>query len=261
MARAILPLSNVDSTTDDRRYLCLPPAGGSLGTLRDLAAAAPGGEVWGVEYPGRGCRIAEPLPGSLEELAERITRELTGLFPPRDLARTVLVGFSMGAFVALELARRIPAWCGTAPAALVVVGAVAPQRREPGRYEQTDAAALGRLLRRDGLTPVFGYRRNPEVWAYAIDLLRRDLRLVSAYRGPAAHSVPCPVAALCGSEDPACPADDATEAWRGWASGGFVAGVVPGGHLGVLDAGREPGFWTWLRRAEQAVIDPEVADA
>ncbi|MBN6038363.1 thioesterase II family protein [Amycolatopsis sp. 195334CR] len=255
MAGAIRTLSKVDRPGPGwRRYLCLPPAGGSLGTLGDLASAAPSGEVWGAEYPGRGGRAAEPFPDSLEELAEPLARELTSLFPPGDLARTVVVGFSMGAFVALELARRV------VPAALVVVGAVAPQRRVPGAYARTDAAALGRLLRRDGLTPVLGYRRNPEVWEYALDLLRRDLRLVSAYRGPSVTPLPCPVAALCGSEDPACATEDATEAWRAWTSGRFVAGVVPGGHLGILDPGREPGFWTWLRRAESTLIDPEVAD-
>jgi surfactin synthase thioesterase subunit len=257
MTSAIRALSIVDKViASDRRYLCLPPAGGTLVTLREVVGAADGVAVWGVVYPGRGDRVAVPLPVTLEELAEQVAQEFVELFGPRGIARTILVGFSMGAFVALELALRVHAWCDVAPAALVVVGALAPQRRVPGRYARFDTDALGRLLEADHLAPVAGYRESPEAWEYTVELLRGDLELASAYQGPAAATVPCPVAVLCGRDDPAVAnADDETGAWRAWATGRFMSGIVRGGHLGLLRAGRGAEFWDWIRRIEKAVLD------
>jgi len=247
MTAALSMLSYVDSSVDcGRRYVCLPPAGGTLCTLREIVGAATGFAVWGVEYPARGSRVAEPPPVTVEQLAEQVARELAGLFGPRWVARTVLVGFSMGAFVGLELARRVYAWCGAAPATLVVVGAVAPQRRVPGKYARTDAATLTRLLDRHSPAPV----TTSEARDYALELLRVDLRLMSAYRGPADVTVPCAVVALCGEGDSAVA--DATTAWRSWATGSFSAGVVRGGHLGLLAPGRGAEFWAWMSRLVEA---------
>lgn len=249
MTSAIRRLSIVDSA-HGRRYLCFPPAGGTLTTLRDLVNAAPRVEVWGVAYPGRGDRIAVPLPATLEELAEQVACDLVEQFGPEGIARTVLVGFSMGAFVALELAQRVDTHCGTAPAALVVVGATAPHRRVPETYAQTDDASLARLLARDGLTPVADYRDCPEAWDYALTLLRGDLLLTGAYDGPVRATAPCPIAAVCGGDEPAV--DDATSAWRTWATGPFTTAVVHGGHLGLLGVGRGAEFWSWLREIEES---------
>jgi surfactin synthase thioesterase subunit len=253
MTSAFHVLSHVDGLVDcRRRYVCLPPAGGTLCTLREIGDTATGFAVWGVEYPARGSRVAEPPPATLEHLAEQVARELAELFGPRWVARTVLVGFSMGAFVGLELARRVHAWCGAAPATLVVVGAVAPQRRVPGKYARTDAATLTRLLDRHSPAPVI----TPEARDYALELLRGDLILASTYRGPADATVPCPVVALCGEDDPAIDTvADATIAWRSWATGSFTAGVVRGDHLGLLSPGRGTEFWTWMSRLVEAGDD------
>jgi surfactin synthase thioesterase subunit len=242
MTSALNLMSHVDG---GRRYVCLPPAGGTLGTLREIAYAATGFAVWGVEYPARGKRVTEPPPATLEHLAEQVARELAELFGARWVTRTVLVGFSMGAFVGLELARRVHTRCGAAPATLVVVGAVAPQRRMPGKYARADAATLVRLLDQHSPTPV----ATSEARDYALELLRVDLMLASAYRGPADAAVPCPVVALCGEDDPTVDTvADATIAWRSWATGSFTAGVVRGDHLGLLAPGRGTEFWAWMSR-------------
>jgi surfactin synthase thioesterase subunit len=259
MTFAVTALSHADPATKPTcRYLLFPPAGAALTALRHLVADASGVDVWGVEYPGRGRRIADPPPATLTDLAQQVTRELVERWGSRAADRLVLVGFSMGAFVALEVAWRLHARWGTAPAALVVVGAVAPQRRVPDRYARTDAATLTRLLHRDGLAP--GFLESPEVWDYAMELLRGDLRLASGYRGPSFSRVPCPVAALCGADDPSLDSlDDATEAWRTWTAGPFTSRVVHGGHLGPLAQGRGPEFWSWLYGLEETL--PVACDA
>jgi surfactin synthase thioesterase subunit len=241
MLCAVSALSQESVVTGRRRYLCLPPAGGTLTSLRTLADTAPPAAAWGVEYPGRGHRVAEPLPATLPDLADQLAGELVERFGPPAVARTVLVGFSMGSFVALELARRVWARSGVAPAALVVVGAVAPQRRAPGGRPH-DYGALAQLA----ACPT-------EVWEYAVDLLRGDLRLACDYRVTDIRPAPCPIAALCGADDDAV--DDATEGWRPWATGRFTSSVVPGGHLGLLDPGRGLEFWAWMRHVEEVLLD------
>ncbi|MEQ0565515.1 alpha/beta fold hydrolase [Amycolatopsis sp. NEAU-NG30] len=260
MPAAIRSLSRGDQLgADGCRYLLLPPAGGTVGTLRHVTAAAPGADVWGAEYPGRGDRLDTPPPGSLDRLAEHLTGELL-LRGTAWVRRTVLVGFSMGAFVAVEVAQRLRTRCGPLPAAVVVIGAPAPQRRIRGRYRHLGEDSLPEVLTGEGFVPGLGNRASFEVWAYAVDLLRRDVALTAAYRGPAGTPVRCPLAALCGQDDPVV-TEDATEAWREWTTGAFLAATVPGGHLGLLAPGRGAEFWTWMRRVERDVVAAGARDA
>jgi surfactin synthase thioesterase subunit len=260
MPSAIRSLSPGDHSGEGGyRYLCLPPAGGTVGMLRDIAAAA-SAEVWGAEYPGRGDRWEAPLPASLEDLAEQLTTELIARLEPEQMRRTVVAGFSMGALLAVELAQRLYAGGCVVPAAVVVVGAPAPQRRIRGRYAQLGEETLAEVLGRAGFVPGRGNRASFEVWAHAEDLLRRDVALTAAYRGPATTAMRCPLAALCGEAD-GVETEDATEAWRTWTTGPFLAATVPGGHLGLLAPGRGEQFWAWMRRIERDVVAAGVCDA
>jgi surfactin synthase thioesterase subunit len=229
-----------------RRYLLLPPAGGTPGTLRELLDTAPHDRVRCVAYPGRADRIADPAPDTFEELVARVADEAA------DWCRsTVVVGFSMGGLVGLELTHLL------SPAALVVVGTVAPQRRV--RRYPLDRDALRELVRGAGLVGGAPSPVDAEVLAYAIELVSGDLRLVAGYRGPAFAAAPCPVVALCGRHDRFVGAvADATAAWRRWATGPFVTETVPGGHLGLLEKGRGPEFWSRISRAEDAIARAEV---
>ncbi|MFE6614679.1 thioesterase II family protein [Amycolatopsis sp. NPDC057786] len=237
MNAVISELSTVDRKIESERgYLCFPPAGGTVLGLRGLARASSWSEVWAVEYPGHGERLAQPLAESLEDLAEEIALESFDRFEAEGLSRIELIGFSMGAFVALEVALRLQARRRTAPAALVVVGVCAPQRRVPGRY--TNSADAG-----------IGHHHSPELREYALELLLADLRLISAYSGPAPGTLSCPIIAIRGEDDPAfATGADSLRAWRVWTSGWFTDCVVPGGHLGVLAPGREAAFWSLIRR-------------
>ncbi|RSN21437.1 thioesterase [Amycolatopsis sp. WAC 01416] len=251
MKAAFIPLSTSDSRGPG--HLLFPPAGGTLQTFGPLAGAA-GADVWGVEYPGHGDRLADTPASSLEELATLVA----GATPRAWFSRSVIIGFGMGAFVALETAQRL----GVSPGALIVVDACAPQRLSPEKTAKAGASAIGRVFGRTGLTPVAGYRDSPESWEYALDLLLGDLQLLNAYRGPARTRLSCPIAAIRGTDDPASASgDDATGGWRVWTSGPFVGRVVPGGYLGVLQPGREAEFWARIRRLRAAFVgvEPEVA--
>ncbi|RSN26725.1 thioesterase [Streptomyces sp. WAC 05977] len=247
MNAALRTLSTPDTGAGfAQRYLCFPPAGGTVLGLRGLARAVPGVEVWGVEYPAHGERLVEPAAESLEDIAEEIALDALGHFEAEGLSRITLIGFSMGAFVALEVAQRIQIRERTAPAALIVVGVCAPQLRTPGKYVK--AASIDAVGVLDGIGD-----HSPELQEYALELFLGDLRLTSAYSGPAKVMLSCPIIAIRGEDDPAfATGADSLRAWRVWTSGWFTDHVVPGGHLGVLAPGREADFWGLVRQARSA---------
>lgn len=224
--------------TSGPRYVCFPPAGGTATMFRHLAAARPGTRLSAVQYPARADRLDVQLPDTFEELAQQCADALA---PAQDMARTVLIGFSMGALLALETALRLDSRYGRGPCALAVVGATAPHRRGPRPLPPPGDADLDRMLDDSGSA-------NGALRAYARELLRADMRLVSRYAGPAQRGAPCPVGVLCGEDDPRYVEDDATGAWAVWSLRPFASFVVRGGHLGLLAPERAGEFWQWVDR-------------
>ncbi|MFI7117472.1 thioesterase II family protein [Amycolatopsis sp. NPDC049868] len=251
MNAAVKRLSTVDSEdTFGPGFLCFPPAGATVLSLRGFAKGAAGIEMWGVEYPGHGERLAEPRAASFASLAEGIARETIDRFGAERFSRITLIGFSMGAFAAFEVAQRIRGRGLPGPAALVVVGACAPQSRVPGRFAKADATDAGRLLDQNALAPVAGYGASPELREYALDLLLGDLLLTDSYAGPAQLRLACPIVAIRGEDDPVFAADgDTLRAWGAWTSGRFTDAVVPGGHLGMLAPDRAPDLRELIHRS------------
>src|SRR5882724_3542717 len=66
---SLLPLRQ-DGTRARKRLYCLPYAGGSAGIFRPWQAlVSPDIDIWGIEYPGHGSRMGEPLVDCVETLA------------------------------------------------------------------------------------------------------------------------------------------------------------------------------------------------
>ncbi|MFJ9752762.1 thioesterase II family protein [Streptomyces chartreusis] len=244
-----LPSRSIPNVYQRPHYVCFPPAGGSIALLHHLASASPRAHVWGYQYPGRSHRVREPAAESIQELAASATDDLVELFDARQLRNTVLVGFSFGGLVALEVAQRMSS-LGASPAALVMVGVIAPQRWESRRHitpQETDLLEEAALPQSDS---------SSELRAYTQQLLRADMLLAARYTGPTANKAPCPIAALCGEEDWRRVDDDATEAWRIWSSGAFATWVTSGSHLGLLSQSRATEFWSWMKRIADHGIGP-----
>src|SRR5262245_17071981 len=86
------------------RVFCFAHAGGSATMFRDWHAQLPAWiEVCPIELPGRWSRRAEPLPASIQQLAEHIATEVDAFW---DLP-VIVFGHSMGALVGFELARAL----------------------------------------------------------------------------------------------------------------------------------------------------------
>jgi surfactin synthase thioesterase subunit len=221
-------------------YVIFPPAGGSCSTCKPLAHAEAMGEVWGVEYPGRGVRVDLPPADSLLALAAEAGAELPQAVGEHRLPQTVLVGISMGGFVAFEAARRL----ARPPAAVVVVGVGAPSHGRRRDTTRTDAELL-ELIEDNRLLDTAQLREHPEILAYALRTLRADLRMTSAYTGSEAGRVPCDLVVMYGADDPRL-SEASAESWRVWAGDRFAIRVLPGSHLDLLTAGGSRTFWKTL---------------
>jgi surfactin synthase thioesterase subunit len=193
------------------RLVCLPYGGGGASAYAGLAEALPEVAVHAVQPPGREDRIREAALAGVAALVDALVPAVAPLHD-RPLA---LLGWSMGALVAFELARALARATGRAPAHLIVAAFPAPDRPRPG-----DAAGL---LRDVGAL-------DPALLAAVGPTLAADLAAVEGYRLVDAAPLPCPITAVGGVEDVHVDRD-ALAGWARFTRGDFTLRGLPGGHL------------------------------
>ncbi len=205
------------------RLLCLPFAGGGALAYRSWSASLPEAiEVCPVELPGRGARFREPHATSMRALVDDL---VSGLAPLLDLPVAVF-GHSMGARIALELARRREAnvvhlFASASPAPHV-------DRASRDWSTMSDADLLAELRAWGGTPPEALQHR--ELMELALPILRSDLALVETYDGSAEPTLDCGVTALAGARDRDIPVGD-VRAWADCTGGSFELVEVDGGHF------------------------------
>ncbi|MGW2618070.1 thioesterase II family protein [Streptomyces sp. NPDC001500] len=215
------------------RLVCFAHAGGGPSAFRTWPAALPSDvEVVGVRYPGRQDRVTEPCLDRMEPMAEAVTEALTPLLD-RPL---VLFGHSMGAWIAYEVAQRMPV------RALVVSGQVPPSRRNSARpgsarrgdgsRELSDEALVEEVKRLGGYDAQLF--EDPELRDLVLPPIRADFTLVRTYRTGRPNLLDCPVHACYGEDDADTRAHD-VEAWAEVTTGPFAAHRFPGGHFYLAD--------------------------
>ncbi|EST26554.1 hypothetical protein N566_23805 [Streptomycetaceae bacterium MP113-05] len=211
-----------------RDVVAFPGAGAFGGEFRALRGALPSGaRLAALQYPGRAA--APPGPTSFEDLVTACAARICD----RPGPPCVLLGHSFGAFVAYATASALQA-AGTGVAALVVVGADAPDRVRPpveaARSREATRAYLGGIG-----DDVLGQVPDDEWREIVVDTAWWDLVLLTAFPGPARVRLRCPVLAVRGRDDPIT-ADDRMSAWAGTTVGGFASASLPGGHTDVLSS-------------------------
>lgn len=223
-------LTTPESASAGIRYICFPPAGGTAEMFQHLAAARSAVNMCAFQYPSRADRLAERMPGRLEELAQQCVDALA--FPDKTGETDILIGFGTGALVALETAFRLQSKPTSRLTALIAVGAIPPQRYRKHVRLEPDVTVLRSLLQDD-----------PQTLDNLQERIRADVRLIRQYNGPARHETPCPIAALAGEEDPRDVEDDTTGAWAVWSTHPFTSAVIRGNHSGLLMPDRVNEFW------------------
>jgi pyochelin biosynthesis protein PchC len=208
------------------RLVCFPPAGGSAAFYRSWRERLPARvELYAVQYPGRLDRIRDPFLDRMDDLADAVAAAV-GPLMDRQLA---LFGHSLGASVAYEVGRRLPAVAGRAPARLFASGRAAPGRQRRRRTHLADDDVLWNELARLGAARP-EVIKSPELREVFLPALRSDYRLAETYRPSPGPPLACPVTALLGSHDSDV---DQTEIrqWEEFTSAGFDLQVFPGDHF------------------------------
>jgi medium-chain acyl-[acyl-carrier-protein] hydrolase len=183
-------------------------------------------EVCAVQLPGRENRFAEaPLrswPTLVDRLAEGVRAELERPF--------ALLGHSMGALLAFELACALQMRLGLVPLHLFVAGRNAPQMpRALAHLAGLDDEKLVEELRQLNGTPR-PVLEDPDLMQLLLPVLKADFALCAAYTHVEREPLRCPITALGGLQD--AHADFAgLQAWRDHTSAAFAVRMVSGDHF------------------------------
>ena len=223
-------LVDLGGTGDEGRDLVIfPPAGRGIAPYAGLGAATWGGRVRAARLPGRESQWRREPVSSVSAAVDLVMAELeANLAAGGEARKRVLFGHSMGAYLAVETARRLTA-AGRPPAAVVL--AAASHRRAPvldGASTWSDED-LGAWLADVGGTPA-EILANRDFMSLILPALRADLRIAEQYTPPGPGALEVPVVAVRGSADDLVDDDD-TAAWAGLTSAGSVTAVLPGGHF------------------------------
>lgn len=215
------------------RLVCFPNAGAGMLMFRGWPDALPWAEVAFAHLPGRDGRRDDPIPSSIQAVADPLAHALLGL-PPLP---TVLFGHSMGALIAFETARRLQT-AGRAPVGLIVSARRAPstdERLPPLAHLPLEAFGRAARERYGGISDQV--LDDPELAGWVLPVLRSDLSLVETYRYQPMTPLESPILVYAGEDDPHTLPDE-LDAWRNETRGVTIVRTFPGGHF-YLDTARD----------------------
>ncbi|WP_431825738.1 alpha/beta fold hydrolase [Burkholderia sp. F1] len=232
-------VSTSNGSLDSRaRIVAFPFAGGSDASYADIARGL--GDAFAfttLSLPGRGATQHIPFYDDWPSLVDDLATEVARL---DDGAPLFLLGHSLGALLAYEVARELEQRGGVQPAGVFLSGHPAPSReRATGAWRrQTHTlpdAGFVEAVRRWGYFPDAALD-DPDVARYVLPPLRADLRLAETYLHARGDVLRAPCAIYGGAADSSTTVDD-LRAWRAHVSPQHACPVesFDGNHFYFLD--------------------------
>ncbi|MGW2892501.1 thioesterase II family protein [Streptomyces griseoruber] len=220
------------------RLYCFPHSGGSPGEYLRWADHLPDVEVWGIQAPGRGSRIAEPPVTSVQAFVD-------GLLDSTEfIAPFVFFGHSLGGLTAFETARALRAAGRPLPERLVLSAYPAPHLNHPRSPLHTlgDDELLAAIDERYGGLPDT-LRQDPGLVPLVVPAYRADFTLFETYKHEPQPPLDIPLSVLGGESDLTTPL---LPEWRQHTSSDCTLRLLPGGHFYLRE--RPEDFMNVLRR-------------
>lgn len=208
------------------RLFCFPYAGGGASIYRVWPDALPHLDICAIQPPGRETRTREQPFTRLDPLVDAAVEAILPLLDQPF----AFFGYSLGAYVAFEAARRLRARGAPLPVRLFLAACPAPQvpRRTPPIHELPDTELIREIANYAGTsTEVL---QHQELMALLLPLLRADFCVHETYASPREPPLDVPLSILGGLDD-----DDVTredlDAWREHTTKAFMLRMFPGNHF------------------------------
>lgn len=224
-----------------RRLFCFGHAGGGTGFFAHLRSRLlPEIETCPVQLPGRAPRLAEQ---PYTRVADLVPDAVAGLTPYLDRPYAIL-GHSVGAVMAYEVARALSAEGSGGPECLFVSGRRAPllPTRRPVLHHLPDEEFLAAVAEFNGIPE--DMTRHRELLDLFLPGVRADFELNETYAELPGPALSCPVVATTGREDPEV-TEDEVAAWREVTRAECTVRVFAGDHFYL--GGDRPEFLDLVR--------------
>ena len=238
------PLSN-----PSLRLICFPHAGASASTYFRWRQRlrAENIELASIQYPGRQERLNEPFALSLEIMADDLTNIWADISGNSTFA---IFGHSMGASLAFEVSKKIvQRKLKNLPEVLILSGKNPPHIKDRSVFigNLPDQEFLTKIELRYGLLPE-EIKKDSEMLAMAIGVLRADVLLVEQYESvPATRvSMPIPISVFGGKKDERTD-DSSLAAWQDYCTTPIKLRIFEGDHF-------------FHHSEEQCFLDALIAD-
>ncbi|MGD9619081.1 MAG: thioesterase II family protein [Mycolicibacterium sp.] len=207
------------------RLVCFPHAGGSASYFFPLSAAlSPEFEVHVMQYPGRQDRYSESFVDNVEDMAD----EAFAALEPLAEAPLAILGHSMGAVLAFEVARRLETLADRRPVLVFASGSRAPSRYVDEQTAMDDEGLVAVMRDLGGTDPRL--LDDPDVLAAFLPAFRNDYRALQAYRCAPDVGISAPVIVMTATDDPKTSLADA-RAWHQHTTAGGQVHTFSGGHF------------------------------
>jgi surfactin synthase thioesterase subunit len=211
------------------QLLCLPPAGAGPSLFHPWTLRHQGRiDIRPIPLPGRETRITEPLPASIDSLADELAAQLAPALAPRY----ALFGYSMGAVLGYEMAQRWVRAGLPAPEMLFILACSPPDRLLEGRepLHTLESGAFWQAIMELGGTPK-EILELPEALALFEPIVRSDFRICETYEHRAGGPrLDCPAHVFIADRDSMVDAETAA-LWRDFVAGDVVMHPLPGNHM------------------------------
>ena len=190
-----------DSSAKPLTVLCFPYTGSGVAMFSQWKKhLIPGVNLRAAKLPGRETRLKETPRDNLKSTAEEIANAI--MASEVATGRLVLAGFSLGGWMALEVARSLRRR-GKDIELLVAGASRAPQ----GSWFRGKISGLSerRFLKKlnaryQAIPPMI--MNNPEARALLVPMLRGDTKMYESYEYVAEEPLECEIVTMGGSKDP-----------------------------------------------------------
>lgn len=212
------------------KLFCIPFSGGNAYSYSGFRKYLPADlELCGLELPGRGKRIAEPLLYRVEAMTEDLLRQIDDKID----GRYAIFGHSLGALLAFTLCRTISAKGLNLPGILFLSGQTAASLMVPGEKYNLDDDELLQLIREMEGTPE-ELLADPDFLHYFLPVIKADFQSVAAYRHvPSGPAMKIPIAVLLGKQDLTSKED--ASLWQLETESTFSIHQFEGGHFFIFN--------------------------